>query len=99
MCCTGGSLLGLSSNQIHGNISQICQFSTEQCMQSLFSLRFLTLTLSAPQGTVPKDRLTGTSDRVVVVDHSEYVDCVTLSVAEFAHLLDNDMDRVGYRVG
>ena len=68
-------------------------------MRSLFSLWFLTLTLSAPQGTVPKDRLTGTSDRVVVMDRSEYVDCVTLSVAEFAHLLDNDMDRVGYRVG
>ena len=27
MCCTGGSLLGLSSNQIHGNIRQIRQFS------------------------------------------------------------------------
>ena len=73
--------------------------ATEQCMQSLFSLRFLTLTLSAPQGTDPKVRLTGTSDRVVVMDRSKYGDCVTLSVAEFAHLLDNDMDRVGYRVG
>ena len=67
--------------------------------QSLFSLRFLTLTLSAPHGNVPKDAVAGTSDRVVVMDRSEYVDCVTLSVAEFAHLLDNDMDRVGYRVG
>jgi hypothetical protein len=69
-------------------------------MQSLFSLRFLTLTLSAPQGTVPKDRLTGTSDRVVVMDRSKNGDCVIMSVAELAHLLDNnDMDRLGYRVG
>ena len=68
-------------------------------MQSLFSLRFLTLTLSAPQGAYPKEGVTGTSDRVVVMDCSKNGDCVTLSVAEFAHLLDNDMDRVGYRVG
>ena len=27
MCFTGGSLLGLSSNQIHDNITQICQLS------------------------------------------------------------------------
>jgi hypothetical protein len=73
--------------------------ATERCMQSLFSLRFLTLTLSAPHFTCPKVRLTGTSDRVVVMDRSEYRDCVILSVAELAHLLDNDMDRVGYRVG
>ena len=59
----------------------------------------LTLTLSAPQGTDPKVRLTGTSDRVVVMDRSQYGDCVITSVAELAHLLDNDMDRVGYRVG
>ena len=67
---------------------------TEQSVQSLFSLRFLTLTLSAPQGTDPKVRLTGTSDRVVVMDRSEYGDCVILSVAELAHSLDFDMDRV-----
>ena len=73
---------------------------TEQSMlQSLFSLRFLTLTLSAPQGAGPKDGVTGTSDRVVVMDRSEYGDCVILSVAESAHSLDKDMHRVGYRVG
>ena len=62
--------------------------------QSLSSLKFLTLTLSAPQGTDPKVRLTGTSDRVVVMDRSEYGDCVILSVAELAHSLDFGMDRV-----
>ena len=72
---------------------------TEQCMQSLFSLWFLTLTLSAPQGTVPKDRLTGTSDRVVVMDRSKNGDFMIMSVTELAVLLDNDMDRVGYRLG
>jgi hypothetical protein len=59
---------------------------TEQSVQSLFSLRFLTLTLSAPHGTCPKVRVTGTSDRVVVMDRSKYGDCATLSVAELAHL-------------
>jgi hypothetical protein len=54
-------------------------------MQSLFSLRFLTLTLSAPPGNVPKDGVAGT-DRVVVMDRSKNGDCVTLSVAEWAHL-------------
>ena len=68
-------------------------------MQSLFSLRFLKLTLSATHGNVPKDVVAGTSDRVVVMDRSEYGDCVILSVAESAHSLDNDMHRVGYRVG
>ena len=68
-------------------------------LQSLFSLRFLTLTLSAPHGTCPKVSVTGTSDRVVVMDRSEYGDCVIFSVAESAHLLDNDMHRGGYRVG
>ena len=68
-------------------------------MQSLFSLRFLTLTLSATHGNVPKDVVAGTSDRVVVMDRSEYGDCVILSVAESAHSLDKDMHRVGYRVG
>ena len=68
-------------------------------MQSMFSLRFLTLTLSAPHGTCPKVRVAGTSDRVVVMDRSEYGDCVILSVAESAHSLDKDMHRVGYRVG
>ena len=64
-------------------------------MQSLFSLRFLTLTLSAPQGTDPKVRLTGTSDRVVVVmDRSKNRDFMIMSVAELAHLLNFDMDRV-----
>ena len=72
---------------------------TEQCIQSLFSLRFLTLTLSAPHGNVPKDGVAGTSDRVVVMDRSKNGDCVIMSVAELAHLLHNDMDRVGYRVG
>jgi hypothetical protein len=67
---------------------------TEQCMQSLFSLWFLALTLSAPQGTVPKDRLTGTSDRVVIMDRSKNGDFMTLSVAELAHLIDFDIDRV-----
>ena len=62
--------------------------------QSLFSLRFLTLTLSAPQGTDPKVRLTGTSDRVVVMDRSKNGDCVIMSVAELAHLIDFDMDRL-----
>ena len=65
----------------------------------LFSLRFLTLTLSAPPGNVPKDGLAGT-DRVVVMDRSKNGDCVIMPVAELAHLLDNnDVDRVGYRVG
>jgi len=68
--------------------------ATEQCMQSLFSLRFLTLTLSAPHGTCPKVSVTGTSDRVVVMDCSKNGDCVIMSVAELAHLLDNDMDHV-----
>ena len=68
---------------------------TEQCIQSLFSLRFLTLTLSAPHGTYPKVRLTGTSGRVVVMDRSEYIDCVIMSVAELAQSLNFDMDRVG----
>jgi hypothetical protein len=68
--------------------------ATEQCMQSLFSLRFLTLTLSAPQGTDPKVRLKGTSDRVVFMDCSKNGDCVIMSVAELAHLLNFDMDRV-----
>ena len=66
----------------------------------LFSLRFLTLTLSAPPSPVPKDRNAGTSDRVVVMDRSKNGDCVIMPVAELAHLLDNnDMGRVGYRVG
>ena len=63
-------------------------------MQSLFSLRFLTLTLSAPHFTCPKVRLTGTSDRVVVIDRSKNGDFIIMSVAEFEHLLDNDMDHV-----
>ena len=63
-------------------------------MQSLFSLRFLTLTLSAPHATCPKVRVAGTSDRIVVMDSSEYIDCVISSVTESAHLVDFDMDRV-----
>ena len=63
-------------------------------MQSLSSLRILTLTLSAPQGAFPKVGVTGTSDRVVVMDCSKNGDCVIMSVAELAHLLDNDMDHV-----
>ena len=63
-------------------------------MQSLFSLRFLTLTLSAPQGAGPKDGVAGTTDRIVVMDSSEYRDCVIMSVTESAHLVDFDMDRV-----
>jgi hypothetical protein len=72
---------------------------TEQSMQSLFSLRFLTLTLSAPQGACPKEGVTGTSDKVVVMDRSKNGDFMIMSVTELAHLLDNDMHRVGYRVG
>ena len=68
-------------------------------MQSLFSLRFLTLTLSVPPLTGPKVVVAGTSDRIVVTNRSEYIACVIMSVTELAHLLDNDMDRVGYRVG
>ena len=67
--------------------------------QSLSSLRFLALTLSAPPQTVPKDVEGGTTDRIVVTNRSEYIACVIMSVTELAHLLDNDMDRVGYRVG
>ena len=67
---------------------------TEQSVQSLFSLRFLTLTLSAPHCTCPKVRLTGTSDRVVVMDRSKNGDFMILSVAELAHLIDFDIDRV-----
>ena len=63
-------------------------------MQSLFSLRFLTLTLSAPPLAIPKDVVAGTFDRVVVMDCSKNGDCVIMSVAELAHLLDNDMDHV-----
>ena len=63
-------------------------------MQSLFSLRFLTLTLSAPPLAIPKDVVAGTSDRVVVMNCSKNGDCVIMSVAELAHLLDNDMDHV-----
>jgi hypothetical protein len=66
---------------------------TEQCMQSLFSLRFLTLTLSAPPGNVLKDGVAGT-DRVVVMDRSKNGDFVIMSVAELAHLIDFDMDRL-----
>jgi hypothetical protein len=33
------------------------------------------------------------------MDRNEYRDFVIMSVAELAHFLDNDMDRVGYRVG
>ena len=68
--------------------------ATEQNAQSLSSLQFLTLTLSAPQGDCPKVGVTGTSDRVVVMDRSEYIDCVIMSVAKMALLLDYDMDRV-----
>ena len=68
-------------------------------MQSLFSLWFLTLTLSAPPPTGPKDVEAGTTDRIVVKDRSVYGDLVIMSVTELVHLLDNDMDRVGYRVG
>jgi hypothetical protein len=63
-------------------------------MQSLFPLRFLTLTLSAPLPTVPKDVEAGNSDRIVVKDGSEYGDFVIASVAELAHLLDSYIDRV-----
>ena len=63
-------------------------------MQSLFSLMFLTLTLSAPPLAIPKDVVAGTFDRVVVMDRSKNGDCVIMSVAELAHLLDNDMDHV-----
>ena len=63
-------------------------------MQSLFSLWFLTFTLSAPLSHGPKHRKAGTSDRVVVMDRSEYGDCVILSVADLAYSLDFDMDRV-----
>ena len=94
MCCTVGTLLDLSENQTHGNIRRICQFSHEQSMQSLFSLRFITLTLSAPPPTVPKDVEAGTSDRIVVMDRSKYGDFVITSVAELAHLLDSDTDCV-----
>jgi hypothetical protein len=51
-------------------------------MQSLFSLRFLTLTLSAPPLTGPKVVVAGTSDRIVVMDRSEYGDFAIMSVAE-----------------
>ena len=63
-------------------------------MQSLFSLRCLTLTLSAPPENVPKDGVAGTSDRVVVMDRSKNGDFMILSVAELAHLIDFDIDRV-----
>ena len=56
--------------------------------QSLSSLKFLTLTLSAPPLTGPKVVVAGTSDRIVVTNRSKYGDCVILSVAESAHLLD-----------
>ena len=63
-------------------------------MQSLFPLRFLTLTLSAPPPTVPKDVEAGNSDRIVVKDRSEYGDFVITSVAELAQLLDSYIDRL-----
>ena len=63
-------------------------------MQSLFPLQFLTLTLSAPPPTVPKDVEAGISDRIVVKDRSEYGDFVITSVAELAHLLDSYIDRL-----
>ena len=63
-------------------------------MQSLFPLRFLTLTLSAPPLTVPKDVEAGTSDWIVVKDRSEYGDFVITSVVELAHLFDFYIDRV-----
>ena len=94
MCCTVGTFLDLSENQTHGNIRRICQFSHEQSMQSLFSLRFLTLTLSAPPLTGPKVVVAGTSDRIVIMERSEYRDFVIISVAELAHLLDSDTDCV-----
>ena len=68
--------------------------ATEQCMHSLSSLRILTLNLSASQETDPKVRLTGTSDRVVVMDRSKNEDFMIISVAELAHLKDFDMDRL-----
>ena len=61
--------------------------------QSLSSLKFLTLTLSAPLLAIPKDVVAGT-DRVVVMDRSKNRDFIIMSVAEFDHLLDNDMDHV-----
>ena len=67
--------------------------ATEQNAQSLSSLQFLTLTLSVPPGNIPKDGVAGT-DRVMVMDRSEYIDCVIMSVAKMALLLDYDMDRV-----
>jgi hypothetical protein len=54
--------------------------------QSLSSLWFLTLTLSAPPPTDPKDVEAGTTDRIVVKDRSVYGDLVIMSVAELAHL-------------
>jgi hypothetical protein len=68
--------------------------TTEQNAQSLSSLRFLTMTLSAPPLAIPKDVVAGTFDRVVVMDRSKNGDCVIMSVAELAHLLNFDMDRV-----
>jgi hypothetical protein len=52
------------------------------------------MTLSAPPLTGPKVVVAGTSDRIVVMDRSEYGDFVIMSVAEFVHLLDSDIDRV-----
>ena len=63
-------------------------------MQSLSSLRFLTLTLSAPQADVPKDGVAGTSDRIVVMDRNKNGDFMIISVAELAHSIDFDMDRL-----
>ena len=63
-------------------------------MQSLFSLRFLTLTLSAPPLTGLKVVVAGTSDRIVILEHSEYRDFVIISVAELSHLLDSYTDCV-----
>ena len=68
--------------------------ATEQCMQSLFSLRFLTLTLSAPPPTDPKVDVAGLSDRVVVMDRGKNGDFMMMSVTELAHLIDFDIDRV-----
>ena len=63
-------------------------------MQSLFSLRFLTLTLSTPLLAIPKDVVAGTFDRIVVMDRSKNGDCGIMSVAELADLIDFDMDRL-----
>ena len=95
----GCLLLDLSKTKSMTISGKSASTVTEQSIQSLLSLRFLTRTLSAPPLAIPKDVIAGTFDRVVVMDRSKNGDCVIMSVTELVHLLDNDMDRVGYRVG